>query len=410
MKLNPLAGSSCQLYRRDTDRSAKTFLVVVLVLSNLALLGWSVLLTLKIKDQPQVVVSPFPSVEPRQARSQTLEPRTRLAAPASSPQELASEEEATIKLFKTTSPSVVHITTSRVARDFFSLDVQQIPQGSGTGFVWDQEGHIVTNYHVIREADVAIVAFDDQSSFPARLVGSAPEKDLAVLRIDAPAERLRPLMIGSSGDLQVGRTTFAIGNPFGLDQTLTTGVISALGREIKSLAGVPIKDVIQTDAAINPGNSGGPLLDRSGSLIGVNTAIYSPSGTYAGIGFAIPVDTVRWVVPELIENGRIIRPGIAMTLASDSVARRFKLPGVLVIDLPRGGAGEAAGLRPTRRNRFGEIILGDIITAVDGTPIKSTGELMLKFEGYQAGDEVTVTVLRNGQRTQVPVTLETLDE
>ncbi|MEP0346693.1 S1C family serine protease, partial [Rhodopirellula bahusiensis] len=210
---------------------------------------------------------------------------------------LADTETRTIELFRVTSPSVVHITTSKVARDYFSMNVQEIPQGSGTGFVWDKAGHIVTNNHVIQNADVAMVAFDDQTSYPAKLVGVAPDKDLAVLLIDAPAERLRPIPRGVSADLEVGRTALAIGNPFGLDQTLTTGVISALGREIKSDSGVPIKDVIQTDAAINPGNSGGPLLDRSGQLIGVNTAIYSPSGAYAGIGFAIPVDTVRWVVP-----------------------------------------------------------------------------------------------------------------
>ncbi len=324
--------------------------------------------------------------------------------------ELATEEQATIDLFKAASPSVVHITTSRVARDFFSLNAQEVPQGSGTGFVWDTAGHIVTNYHVIREADVAMVAFDDQSSYPAKLVGSAAEKDLAVLKIDAPPEKLRAIQLGSSADLQVGRTAFAIGNPFGLDQTLTTGVISALGREIKSMAGVPIKDVIQTDAAINPGNSGGPLLDRSGRLIGVNTAIYSPSGTYAGIGFAIPVDTVRWVVPDLIEHGRIIRPGIAMTLASDSVAKRFRLPaGVLILDLPADGPGATAGLRPSRRTRYGEIILGDIITAIDESPITSTGELMLAFEKYHAGDIVDVTVIRNGERVKLKVKLETLD-
>jgi S1-C subfamily serine protease len=324
--------------------------------------------------------------------------------------QLAIGERATIELFKTSSPSVVHITTSRVSRSVFQLDVQAIPQGSGTGFVWDAAGHIVTNYHVIKDADVAMVAFDDQNSYAASLVGTAPEKDLAVLKIEAPVAQLRPLKLGTSSDLQVGRTAFAIGNPFGLDQTLTTGVISALGREIKSLAGVPIKDVIQTDAAINPGNSGGPLLDRQGRLIGVNTAIYSPSGAYAGIGFAIPVDTVRWVVPHLIEHGRIIRPGIALTLASDAIAQRFNLaPGVLVLDLPEDGLGARAGLRPTRRTRRGEIILGDIITAIDDTPVRSTGELMLAFEKYQAGDVVNVTVIRDGRTMTLKIQLETLD-
>ncbi|PHQ34537.1 S1C family serine protease [Rhodopirellula bahusiensis] len=323
---------------------------------------------------------------------------------------LADTETRTIELFRVTSPSVVHITTSKVARDYFSMNVQEIPQGSGTGFVWDKAGHIVTNNHVIQNADVAMVAFDDQTSYPAKLVGVAPDKDLAVLLIDAPAERLRPIPRGVSADLEVGRTALAIGNPFGLDQTLTTGVISALGREIKSDSGVPIKDVIQTDAAINPGNSGGPLLDRSGQLIGVNTAIYSPSGAYAGIGFAIPVDTVRWVVPELIEHGRIIRPGIAITVASDSMSKRFKLPpGVLILDVPERGNAVDAGLQPTRRTRFGDIVLGDIIVAVDDMKVTSTADLTLIFENYESGDVVDVTVIRQGTELDLSVELETLD-
>jgi S1-C subfamily serine protease len=324
--------------------------------------------------------------------------------------DLADSETRTIELFRVTSPSVVHITTSKVARDFFSMNLQEIPQGSGTGFVWDKTGHIVTNNHVIQNADVAMVAFDDQTSFPAKLVGVAPDKDLAVLRIDAPASRLRPIPRGISADLKVGRTAFAIGNPFGLDQTLTTGVISALGREIKSDSGIPIKDVIQTDAAINPGNSGGPLLDRSGRLIGVNTAIYSPSGAYAGIGFAIPVDTVRWVVPELIEHGRIIRPGIAITVASDSMSKRFKLPpGVLILEVPDHSNAAEAGLLPTRRTRFGDIVLGDIIVAVDNQKVAATADLTLIFENYESGDVVDVTVLRQGAELVLPVELETLD-
>ncbi|WP_047815521.1 S1C family serine protease [Rhodopirellula islandica] len=324
--------------------------------------------------------------------------------------ETPDSESRTIELFRVTSPSVVHITTSKVARDFLSMNLQEIPQGSGTGFVWDKVGHIVTNNHVIQNADVAMVAFDDQTSFPAKLVGVAPDKDLAVLRIDAPAKRLRPIPRGVSADLEVGRTALAIGNPFGLDQTLTTGVISALGREIKSDSGIPIKDVIQTDAAINPGNSGGPLLDRSGQLIGVNTAIYSPSGAYAGIGFAIPVDTVRWVVPELIEHGRIIRPGIAITVASDSMSKRFKLPpGVLILEVPDASSAAEAGLMPTRRTRFGDIVLGDIIVAVDNHQVTSTADLTLIFENYERGDVVDVTVLRQGTELVLPVELETLD-
>ena len=218
--------------------------------------------------------------------------------------DLAEDEKSTIALFKQSSPSVVHITTMTVRQNRFTRDIQQIPQGTGSGFIWDKDGHIVTNYHVIQGADAARVTLADQSTYQARLVGAYPDKDLAVLIIDAKKDRLPPIPLGTSRDLEVGQKVFAIGNPFGLDHSLTTGVISAVGREIESVTHQPIKNVIQTDAAINPGNSGGPLLDSAGRLIGVNTAIYSPSGAYAGIGFAIPVDEVNSVVPRLIREGR----------------------------------------------------------------------------------------------------------
>ncbi|WP_153558206.1 S1C family serine protease [Roseimaritima sediminicola] len=320
--------------------------------------------------------------------------------------EIAEEEVATIALFKASAPSVVHITTHRVARDFFSLNLQKIPRGSGTGFVWDKEGHIVTNYHVIKDADIAYVSFGDQDDSAARLVGAAPEKDLAVLKIDIDPERLRPLPLGTSSDLEVGLKALAIGNPFGLDHTLTTGIVSALGREIESTTGLPIKDVIQTDAAINPGNSGGPLLDSSGRLIGVNTAIYSPSGTYAGIGFAIPVDAVKWVVPELIEHGKIIRAGLAATLASDRMIAQLDLPGVLILDIREDSQTAASSLRPTRRTRFGQIVLGDIIIAIEGHPVRDNKDLLLTLENYRVGETVDVTVWRDGQEVTVQVQLE----
>lgn len=216
--------------------------------------------------------------------------------------DLAEDEKSTIVLFKQASPSVVHITTLTLRQDRVTLDVFQIPRGTGSGFVWDEAGHIVTNYHVLQEANAAQVKLADRSTWRARLVDAYPDMDLAVLRIDAPKKRLRPIPIGTSHDLQVGQKVFAIGNPFGLDQTLTTGVVSAVGREIESVTRRPIKNMIQTDAAINPGNSGGPLLDSSGRLIGVNTSIYSTSGGFMGIGFAIPVDEVNRVVPQLIPS------------------------------------------------------------------------------------------------------------
>jgi S1-C subfamily serine protease len=323
--------------------------------------------------------------------------------------EAVSEDQSTTAVFKAASPAVVHITTHSLETDVFSMNAYQIPHGSGTGFVWDTAGHIVTNFHVIKGADTAAVAFNNEASYPAKLVGVAPDKDLAVLLVQAPNERLQPLPLGKSGDVEVGHRCFAIGNPFGLDHTLTAGVISALGREIKSATGVPIKDVIQTDAAINPGNSGGPLLDNTGRLIGVNTAIFSPSGAYAGIGFAIPVDTVRWVIPELIEHGKIIRPGLAVTLASDRIARRLELPGVLVLDVKRGSAAATAGLKPTRRTSRGEIVLGDIITAIDVTPVRATTDLLLALEKYSVGQRASLTILRGNQELKIGLELEATD-
>ena len=257
--------------------------------------------------------------------------------------------------------------------------------------------------------DVAYVAFDDQASYPAVLVGVAPEKDLAVLKVDAPAEKLRPLSLGESHNLEVGLKSYAIGNPFGLDHTLTTGVISALGREIESATGLPIKNVIQTDAAINPGNSGGPLLDSRGKLIGVNTAIFSPSGAYAGIGFAIPVDTVKWVVPELIEHGKVIRPGLDMSVASDRLAKRLGIQGVLILDVTQRSTAARSGLRPTRRKRYGKVNLGDIIVGVEDQEVANTNDLVLSFEKYKVGDQVNLAVLRDGKLIQLGVELESAE-
>lgn len=320
--------------------------------------------------------------------------------------ELAPDERSTINLFRQASRSVVNITAIGVERDLFTLNLYQIPQGTGSGFVWDTNGDIITNFHVIQNADAAQVTLADQSNWKARVVGAAPDKDLAVLRIDAPANRLQPIPIGTSKDLQVGQSVFAIGNPFGLDQTLTTGVISALNREIESVTRRPIQGVIQSDAAINPGNSGGPLLDSAGRLIGVNTAIYSPSGASAGIGFAIPVDTVNRIVPELIRSGKIVRPGLGIQIADDQIAQRLGVTGVLVVDVARGSAAAKAGIQPTRRDAEGRLRLGDIITGVDGKKVNSPNELYLVLEKYKVGDVVNVSMLRNGKTVQSKVTLE----
>jgi S1-C subfamily serine protease len=322
---------------------------------------------------------------------------------------LTDLEKTNIQIFENASPSVAYIISMAVRRDLFGLNVQNIPQGAGSGFVWDQNGHIVTNYHVVHGAENGNVTFDvtlsDHSAWRGRIIGVAPENDLAVLKIPAPATRLHPVTIGSSNDLQVGQLTFAIGNPFGLDQTLTTGVVSALGRQIPTESGRTIKDVIQTDAAVNPGNSGGPLLDSAARLIGVNTAIYSPSGASAGIGFAIPVDTVNRVVPQLIAHGQVIRPEMGVSLAHDSITRRMHLTGALIFEVePNSGASEA-GLRGMRKDPEGNLVLGDVIKAIDGKPVKSVDELLSILETHKSGDVVHVTILRGDEEKKVDVTL-----
>ena len=336
-----------------------------------------------------------PTVVPAQATQPTA------AAPSRS-HVLTAEEQATIELFRSASPGVVFITSTAIRRDAWTLNPIEIPAGSGTGFVWDKEGHVVTNFHVIQNANSAEVTLADHSTWKATMVGAAPEKDLVVLHIDAPSADLHPIPVGGSSELMVGQAVYAIGNPFGLDQSLTTGVISALGREIGSRTQMPIRDVIQTDAAINPGNSGGPLLDSGGRLIGVNTAIASPSGASAGVGFAIPVDTVHWVVPDLIQHGKLMRPALGVQVASNPVTQSLGVEGVLVLDVIQGSGAQEAGIRPTRRGASGRVVLGDVIVAVDGEPVRNSGDLALMLEKKQVGEKVKVTVLRD----QKPVELE----
>ena len=322
---------------------------------------------------------------------------------------LNDAEKATISLFERATPSVVFITTSDVRRDFFTRSLREYKSGSGSGFIWDDSGHIITNYHVIQGADRAMVTLSDQSSYPAKLVGSAPSKDLAVLKIDAPRNKLRPLRKGQSYNLRVGQSVYAIGNPFGLDQTLTTGIVSALGREISSVQGTPIKDVIQTDAAINPGNSGGPLLDSSGELIGVNTAIYSPSGASAGIGFSIPVDVVKWVVPDLINYGEIQRPNPGLVLAPQRTTRQLGIKGVLVLGVEEDSSAEKAGILPTYRDRQGVLHLGDIIVSINEDRINNENDLLVALENYRVGEEVEVLVERGNQRIALDLMLESVN-
>jgi len=324
------------------------------------------------------------------------------AAPSILPEGLTAEEEHNIQLFEQAAPSVCFITTSSIRRNYYNRNVQEIPTGSGSGFVWDRDGHIVTNFHVIQNADKATVTLSDGTTYEARTIGTAPEKDLAVLKIEAPREKLRPIPIGGSRNLRVGQSVYAIGNPFGLDQTLTTGVVSALGREINSVAGIPIKDVIQSDAAINPGNSGGPLLNSSGRLIGVNTAIYSPSGASAGIGFSIPVDVVAWVVPDLIQYGQVNRPLIGVELARPLRG----IEGAVVLDVVKGSPAEVAGIQATKMDDYGNVLLGDVITAINNDPITSNSDLYLALEKYKVGDQVTVTIRRKDRELKLPVRLK----
>ncbi len=324
---------------------------------------------------------------------------------------LSADELNNVAVFKAASPSVVNITTVGLERDFFSMNVQQVPRGSGSGFVWDERGHIVTNYHVIQDANSARVTLADQTSYRAELVGAFADRDLAVLKIDAPAGKLPPIPIGRSRDLQVGQKVYAIGNPFGLDQTLTTGIVSALNREIESVTRRTIRGAIQTDAAINPGNSGGPLLDSAGRLIGVNTSIYSPSGASAGIGFAIPVDEVNRIVPRLIRDGRMVRPTLGVTSGSAELSRALGLPkGVPLVRVAPGGPAQRAGLAPFSRSRDGNIVPGDVITAVNDEPVENLDDMLSALERLQPGDRATLTLWRGGKtRKQVATLVESED-
>ncbi len=376
--------------------------VAVLLLAAL-LAGFTAARVLPGRDALPPVSSPA-APPPTPARQVVPSPET-----APTPPGLTADETRNIEIFRRASKAVVNITNVGLQRDFWSLDVFEIPQGTGSGFIWDTQGHIVTNYHVIEGGRRVLVTLPDQTEHEAEVVGYAPDKDLAVLRVDSPARDLSPLPLGRSADLAVGQTVLALGNPFGLDHSLTVGVVSALGRELGSPNGRTIRDVIQTDAAINPGNSGGPLLDSQGRLIGINSAIYSPSGAFAGIGFAVPVDTVKRLVPQLIEHGKPIQAGIGASLIPDSRARQSRLEGAVISQVGRGTPAEKAGLQGVRRGRGGGWILGDTIVAVDGKEVRSGDDLLHMFEKAGVGGRVTLTVERDGDRRTVPITLIALE-
>jgi S1-C subfamily serine protease len=363
-------------------------LMVVIMLVGGAIVGWYI---------AHGVARREPAAEASVAATRPVTPRG----------DLADWEKTNIRIFRDTNPSVVFISTVTQHRDFFG-ETTQVPEGTGSGFIWDKEGHVVTNFHVIRNASAGTVTLWDHSSYPAELVGRSPNNDIAVLKIVAPAEKLRPILIGSSHDLQVGQAVYAIGDPFGFDQTLTTGIISALGRTILSPTGAPIGNTIQTDAPINPGNSGGPLLDSAGRLIGMNSAIVSPSGTSAGIGFAIPIDTVNRIVSQLIAHGKIVRPSTGIEL-SDQLSQwaheQLGTQGVVILSVEPGSPGAAAGLRGAAATDNGGVTPGDVIQKINDLPVNTSEQFYDAVEDYRPGDTVTLQIQRGDQKKTIELKL-----
>lgn len=324
------------------------------------------------------------------------------AAPAAA---LLPEEQNTIRVFQENAPSVVFVTNVAIGQNMYQ-DEFAVPQGAGSGFVWDNKGHIVTNFHVVQGGDAFLVTLRDKTQLEAKVVGVDPNKDIAVLQVDKP-EKLKPVKVGSSHTLQVGQTAIAIGNPFGLDHSLSKGVISALGRQVQGIGGVTIRGMIQTDAAINPGNSGGPLLDSGGNLIGMNTMIFSRSGSSAGVGFAVPVSFIKRIVPQLIRTGHVVRPGLGVTILTSG--QKYYLigdqDGVVINAVQPGGPAAKAGLRGVRRLPGGRVAVGDVIVGVGDEAVKDFDDLYNELDRYKVGDVVSIKILRGGKTLSVPVAL-----
>ena len=307
------------------------------------------------------------------------------------------DEQNTIDTFSRAAPATVFVIQNQLQRNLWTARATEVPAGSGSGFIWDKKGHIVTNYHVVQNGSSFSVTLYNQKKYPAKVVGIEPKKDIAVLKIDAPAEELTPINVPRDGyQLQVGQKTIAIGNPFGLDHTLTTGIVSALGREMAGIGGVTIKDCIQTDAAINVGNSGGPLLDSAGQLIGMNTMIFSPSGGSAGIGFAVPYTAIKRVVPQIIKTGKAEQVGLGISILSDEIARRNGIKGVIVRDVDSSTPAASSGLMGLTQTTNG-IFINDIIVGIDDTPVINYDSLYNALDGHKAGDIVKVSVKRKGE-------------
>ena len=325
--------------------------------------------------------------------------------------DLLSVETKTIEIYRKVVPSTVNVSNIKLARNFLYGEVE-VPQGAGSGFVWDEQGHIVTNYHVVQGGNAFVVTFyNDPKQYKATIVGTAPEKDIAVLKLSERPPKLTPIPVGTSKDLQVGQYSFAIGSPFGLDYTLTTGVISALGRKIDGIGGVKINNMIQTDAAINMGNSGGPLLDSSASLIGMNTVIFSTSGSSAGLGFAVPVDTINTIVPQLIKHGKLIRPGLGIGIVPDTMKERMVQTnkGIIISFVDEKGGAARAGLKGMTQDKYGRIYLGDIITTVDGQEVNTLDDIYQVLEKKTIGDSVVVEYRREGKLLKTSIKLTAIN-
>jgi S1-C subfamily serine protease len=320
----------------------------------------------------------------------------------------ASDEQNNIEIYRSLSPGVVNVHSTSYARDFFGFVEPQ--EGSGSGSVIDQQGNILTNYHVIEGATKLAVSFGGQKNYAAKVVGGDPDTDLAVIKlIEMPKEPLTIVPLGDSDKLEVGQKVLAIGNPFGMDRTLTTGVISGLQRPIRARNGRPIEGAIQTDASINPGNSGGPLFDSHGRMIGINSQILSPSGASAGVGFAVPVNIAKRIVPELVRSGEIHRPKLGITTRDvETLKNQVELPvsdGVLIWQIAPGGPAANAGLHGLTQTENGDVEIGDVIVGIDNEKVANTDDLYRILNKRAMGAQVQVQIVRNGRRTSVPVRL-----
>lgn len=322
---------------------------------------------------------------------------------------LLESEKNTIAVVKQSVDSVVSITTSQLARTW-DYGTVEIPRGAGSGFVWDNDGHIVTNFHVVKGASSLYVHFNnDKAQYEAKVIGVEPNKDVAVLQLQKRPEKLIPVNVGSSSNLMQGQQTFAIGNPLGLDHSVTSGIVSALDRKIDGIGGIKIYGMIQTDAAINQGNSGGPLLSSKGEVIGMNTMIVSRSGSSAGLGFAVPVDTISRVVPQLIKHGKVIRPGLGIGVLEDHVRDQYVGSKGVVLSFvdPEGAAGKA-GLKGMMRDRYGRIYLGDIILKVDDKEVNTRDDIFHILEEYKIGETITLEYLRDQKKNKLQLKLKAL--